>query len=185
MVLASSGVAVAPQATMLVTMTGHAPCWRLTVAMRSRSWHRPQRVSTRSLPCPSGSVTGLAGGKLAPGPRLSDEIVHDFVDLRRRQLRATQHHVVDVDPPARRRHRGSWRWCRDNGIANMLPRRCRARRRAATDWHFAHGLARLTATIASARKPDNTIRMIKPSGCAGRRANRPDAIPTPRQCLRA
>src|SRR5260370_9022430 len=68
---ASSGVATAPRPTMLATRAGHSDFCRLADATRSRSWQAVQRASTRSLPAPLGSATGVADAAGVVGPKLA------------------------------------------------------------------------------------------------------------------
>src|SRR5215510_4020303 len=92
----SSGADMPQRSYMLATTVSQSRFCRLTTVTRSRLWQTAQRVSTSSLPGPLGSAAAVAAG--APGPKL----LNDGVGLARRQLRAAQHHVVDVLLPADR-----------------------------------------------------------------------------------
>src|SRR5258708_34845408 len=54
---------------MLATRVGHSDFCRLADATRSRSWQTVQRPSTRSLPGPPGSATGVADAAGVVGPK--------------------------------------------------------------------------------------------------------------------
>src|SRR6516225_718604 len=95
----SSGADMPQRSYILATTVSQSRFCRLTTVTRSRLWQTAQRVSTSSLPGPLGSAAAVAAG--APGPKLVMRYC-DGVGLARPQLRAAQHHVVDVLLPADR-----------------------------------------------------------------------------------